>query len=385
MEVLCVTQKGFKIKETRNALGWRINQLENDYKSYEDLRGSILKAVSEKRPDFILFMRNEQTSKIPIGNIVREAGVGYSSFSALDGDEWKKGTAECWKDFFRGRGSFNFTPKRSVKTSKGQKSFSLIFDTEQFGGVKYGLPRILSVLEKENVPSTFFVTNIVAKVYSTVIPTLKKAGHEIGIHGKYHEDIRGREKSWIKEMMVMAENIRGANFIGRMDKKSLQVLESAGIEYFVYPLKNTSLFWSCRSDPMLMESENGMKMIPVGVETYGKTWNAVKKQMDLSMDRGSQHITLLLHPFEDGSTRGIRRMKDIIGYLRAHGYEPTRLDHLVKSLPPAKNRTPVDVNLFGGGFPGKIGVGISLLRKRLAVDKYHRLEREGREPFLRPF
>jgi peptidoglycan/xylan/chitin deacetylase (PgdA/CDA1 family) len=57
-------------------------------------------------------------------------------------------------------------------------------------GATTGLPRILSVLERHNVPATFFVPAVSAILDAEMIPSIMKAKHhEIGVHGWIHENL----------------------------------------------------------------------------------------------------------------------------------------------------------------------------------------------------
>jgi peptidoglycan/xylan/chitin deacetylase (PgdA/CDA1 family) len=55
-------------------------------------------------------------------------------------------------------------------------------------GAQEGLPRILALLDKYNVPATFFIPAVSALLHPEMIPAIQKPGrHEIGVHGWIHE------------------------------------------------------------------------------------------------------------------------------------------------------------------------------------------------------
>jgi peptidoglycan-N-acetylglucosamine deacetylase len=55
-------------------------------------------------------------------------------------------------------------------------------------GAQTGLPRILAMLDKHNIPSTFFIPAVSALLHPEMIPAIMKSGrHEIGVHGWIHE------------------------------------------------------------------------------------------------------------------------------------------------------------------------------------------------------
>ena len=55
-------------------------------------------------------------------------------------------------------------------------------------GAQEGLPRILALLDKYQLPSTIFIPAVSALLHPEMIPAIMKSGrHEIGVHGWIHE------------------------------------------------------------------------------------------------------------------------------------------------------------------------------------------------------
>ncbi|MCC6930748.1 MAG: polysaccharide deacetylase [Gemmatimonadaceae bacterium] len=55
-------------------------------------------------------------------------------------------------------------------------------------GAQSGLPRILRLLDKYQIPSTFFIPAVSAMLHPEMIPAIMRSGrHEIGVHGWIHE------------------------------------------------------------------------------------------------------------------------------------------------------------------------------------------------------
>src|SRR5690348_7466946 len=57
---------------------------------------------------------------------------------------------------------------------------------DTYRGVAEGMPRLLGMLEEEQVPTTFFTTGDVARRYPATIRDLVDAGHELACHGMTH-------------------------------------------------------------------------------------------------------------------------------------------------------------------------------------------------------
>ena len=75
------------------------------------------------------------------------------------------------------RGPYSGRPHEPVARSKGQF------------GVKVGLPRILRVLDRHSIKSTFFVPGWTAETYPDKVRQIVSRGHEIGAHGYRHENL----------------------------------------------------------------------------------------------------------------------------------------------------------------------------------------------------
>lgn len=307
---------------------WKIIDYNGLHKSINEIQSQIKKHDI----DFILYSRNDQVAKkISIGPVTKKLEIGYSSFSGIDEKYRIEEMKNCFEDFIRCDTQLDFSipsPKeRNLESSDNKGTFSLIFDTEQMGGVRYGLPRILKLLNKYNVKATFFVTNLMKKVYSNIIEEISAQGHDIGLHGRWHEYL---SKYNLEEQGRLIKNMRedfeikvnGANFIGRMNEDTVHALIDNKIKYFVFPLINYYRF-TCYpklpTNPFLVSSENGeIWMIPISVETYGSSWFSIKNMLDSAHReslKGNMHVTILCHPFRDGNLQHIEITEKLLRYL----------------------------------------------------------------------
>ncbi|MFC1906254.1 hypothetical protein ACFLV9_00190 [Chloroflexota bacterium] len=134
-----------------------------EVQDYNKLRKNILglkEIVERKGIDFVLYSRNDQVAgKISIGAVTGGLGTGYSSFSGIDEEYRIEEMKACFKDFMTSGSKLNINREleidRIISDGNGG-TFSLIFDTEQLGGVRFGLPRILNLLDRYQANSTFF-------------------------------------------------------------------------------------------------------------------------------------------------------------------------------------------------------------------------------------
>ena len=322
---------------------WKIIDYNRLHKSVDEIQSQI----KEYEIDFILYSRNDQVAKkISIGPVTKRLEIGYSSFSAIDEKYRIEEMKNCFDDFISCDNQLDFNlsvPKeRKLETSDNKGTFSLVFDTEQLGGVRYGLPRILELLNRYNVKATFFATNLMKKVYSNVLEEIHAQGHDIGLHGRWHEYLskynkEEQEKS-IKDMIEdFGYPIHGANFIGRMNEDTVHALIENGVKYFVFPSINYYRFFcypKLPTNPFLVSADEGaIFLIPISVETYGSPWFSVKNMINSAFReslKSNKHITILCHPFRDGNLQHIKVTENLLRYLVV---EKRMMPIMVKDLP----------------------------------------------------
>ena len=66
-------------------------------------------------------------------------------------------------------------------------------------GAKQGIPRILNMLDIQNIKATFFIPAYNATVYPDVIREIRARGHEIANHGLHHFDSMGENPAAVFE------------------------------------------------------------------------------------------------------------------------------------------------------------------------------------------
>jgi peptidoglycan/xylan/chitin deacetylase (PgdA/CDA1 family) len=250
----------------------------------------------------------------------------------------------------------------SVQTSaQPQGTFSLIFDTEQLGGVKFGLPRILALLDRYGVSATFFCTGFVQDVYPQLLPSLAERGHEVGIHGLLHEWMAGmsleeqrRRLALHLEVFRQFYPVVGANFIFRADANTIRALVESGVRYCVaFALHHYRPFAyrqvSMQPAPIVTPA-GGIWLVPVPVETYDWPWFGTRLAIDSALNRSSKesgkpHVSVLMHPFRDGTKRHLRQLERMLDYLtQTRQLKPLTLEQLIAEPAPSRASTRVYMN-----------------------------------------
>jgi peptidoglycan/xylan/chitin deacetylase (PgdA/CDA1 family) len=72
-------------------------------------------------------------------------------------------------------------------------------------GAKVGVPRILTLLERQGIAATFFVPGHTAELFPHVVKEIHRQGHEIAAHGYLHESPVGLDRAQEKELLSRAE------------------------------------------------------------------------------------------------------------------------------------------------------------------------------------
>ena len=62
-------------------------------------------------------------------------------------------------------------------------------------GPRVAVPRLLRMLDRVKLRTTFFIPGWVAETWPDVARSVRDAGHEIGHHGYLHESVRGRDEA----------------------------------------------------------------------------------------------------------------------------------------------------------------------------------------------
>jgi peptidoglycan/xylan/chitin deacetylase (PgdA/CDA1 family) len=89
----------------------------------------------------------------------------------------------------------------SYLLARGEKSPTTLSAADF--GAETGLARILELLDRHQVPASFFIPAVSALLHPEMIPAILKRGrHEIGVHGWIHEFLPGVESAAEEERLL---------------------------------------------------------------------------------------------------------------------------------------------------------------------------------------
>ncbi len=110
-------------------------------------------------------------------------------------------------------------------------------------GAETGLPRILDLLDRHQVPASFFIPAVSALLHPEMIPAIMKSGrHEIGVHGWIHEspptiDNAAEEGRLLNKAIDFLTNATGKRPVGyrapgwAFSRHTLGLIRNAGFLY----------------------------------------------------------------------------------------------------------------------------------------------------------
>ena len=131
----------------------------------------------------------------------------------------RKLTPAAWPNGARVAVCLTFDVDNETLTLTGGSRDPVALSGGEYGAVQ-GLPRILALLDKHDVPATFFVPVVSAMLHPDMLGEIdKRARHEIGVHGWFHESYRAindraEEKRLINESIAYLSEALGRPPVG---------------------------------------------------------------------------------------------------------------------------------------------------------------------------
>ncbi len=209
----------------------------------------------------------------------------------------------------------------------------------EYGAIT-ALPRILAMLDREQVPATFFIPAMSAILHPEMIPAIQKSGrNEIGLHGWVHEYWPrdtvdpAVEEQVINKTIAYLTRITGKRPIGVRAPSSALTVNSIAIlkkEGFLY---DSSM--EARDEPYEINSygkPTGMIEIPMmnilndfryyGGDTDGflmspdLLYQIYKAEFDGAYAEGSM-VSVMLHPHVSGHRSRIAQVEKFIDYMKS--------------------------------------------------------------------
>jgi peptidoglycan/xylan/chitin deacetylase (PgdA/CDA1 family) len=228
------------------------------------------------------------------------------------------------------------TPQLPVTLSRGQFA-------------RVGVERILGLLDKYGIHSTFFTPAWTARQYSGVVHEIARRGHEIAAHGYLHENLseldENEEREVHEKSVNMLEEAAGKKPIGfrapywEWSARTLGFLRKYQFAY------DSSLMSDDK--PYLIDGGSSAAIYELPVEWFLDDWTlfeehrqspsmvleAWRSEFDAVHDLGVGYFMLTMHPECVGRASRINMLEQLVNHMRARkGIVFARCDELVEHL-----------------------------------------------------
>jgi peptidoglycan-N-acetylglucosamine deacetylase len=209
-------------------------------------------------------------------------------------------------------------------------------------GPRVAVPRILKILDQNNVPATFFIPSVAAELHPETIDAILKARqhHEIGVHGWVHERIadlspdeerkltRRAYDFWTERLGHKPAGIRTPSW--DFTSETLAIIRNLGFSY------DSSLMGDDRPYEIVAEGQTtGLVELPVewilddySYYSYDRPSSAYHRMGDnevfeiykAEFDKAYEERTLFLltmHPFVSGHRSRIAQFEKLVAYIKS--------------------------------------------------------------------
>jgi peptidoglycan/xylan/chitin deacetylase (PgdA/CDA1 family) len=204
-------------------------------------------------------------------------------------------------------------------------------------GAQEGLPRILTVLDREKLPASFYIPAVSAMLAPDMVPSIMKSGrHEIALHGWIHESLPALDNAAEEERLLTQSidyftKVTGKRPVGSragawaFSHHSLAILRRAKLLY-------DSSLMAMDSPYLLMANgqETGLIELPVSwilddAPYFGRTGalpspEAIFKVYQDEFDKGYQEggmVMLTFHPHISGRRSRMVHLEKLITYMKS--------------------------------------------------------------------
>lgn len=203
-------------------------------------------------------------------------------------------------------------------------------------GAQSGVPRIVKMLDRYQVPATFFMTAVDAMLHPEMVAAIRKSGrNEIGVHGWIHEFpprlAAGEEERLLDQAIEYLTRASGTRPLGyrapswAFSDVTLDLIQKKGFLYdsslqaldepyeIVSRGKPTGIVelaidWTLTETPYL--GQNGRMPSPTLL------YQLYKEEFDGAYAEGTLFV-LTLHPYLSGHRAPMQHLDEFVGYMKS--------------------------------------------------------------------
>lgn len=248
----------------------------------------------------------------------------------------RKLTPKSWPNGARVAVCLSFDPDNfSIALNRGNNAPVTISEGEY--GALTGTPRILRLLDRYNLPSSWYIPAVAAMMHPEMIEAIKKSGrHEIAMHGWIHENpmtLNDPVEEWrlISQAMTLLEKMTGKRPTGNrnpswtMSVHTMDLLKKAGLLY------DSSLQAMDEPHDVLIDGQStGIVELPVNwilddapflpatasLPSPRLIMQTFKDDFDRAYKDGTLFM-LTMHPHITGQRSRIKYLEELIVYMKS--------------------------------------------------------------------
>jgi peptidoglycan-N-acetylglucosamine deacetylase len=207
---------------------------------------------------------------------------------------------------------------------------------EEYGATQ-GLPRILTLLDREGLPASFYVPAVSAILAPEMIPAILKSGrHEIGVHGWIHEDLPElnnavEEERLLHQVIDYVTKTTGRRPVGNrapswaFSNFTIDLLRKAGFEYDSslmakdepYELMSNGQATGIVELPVDWIQDDGLYFGPTGtMPSADLVFQTFEEEFDRAYQEGTMFM-LTMHPHISGHRSRIGQLEKLIAHMKS--------------------------------------------------------------------
>jgi len=226
----------------------------------------------------------------------------------------------------------------SAALSQGNLDYEVLSRGE-YGAVD-GLPRVLQMLDRQQIPASFYIPAVSGLLHPAMIDEILAPGrHEIGIHGWIHErlpvlDDEAEEHRLLTESIEYLTDRTGKRPVGyrapswQFSKYTLKLIREEGFLY------DTSLMASDDPYELLLDGEpTGIIELPIerivddapyfgaasgSMPSPAAVMDVFRGEFDVAYEEGGL-LVLTMHPHIIGHRSRIAALEELVEYMKSRG------------------------------------------------------------------
>ncbi|MGH9320588.1 MAG: polysaccharide deacetylase family protein [Vicinamibacteria bacterium] len=226
----------------------------------------------------------------------------------------------------------------SAALARGNLDYEVLSRGE-YGAVD-GLPRVLRMLDRQQIPASFYIPAVSGLLHPAMIDEIQASGrHEIGVHGWIHEllpaiDDENEERRLLKQSIDYLTERTGKKPVGyrapswKFSKHTMKLLKEEGFLY------DSSLMASDDAYEILLDGEpTGILELPIerivddapyfgaasgSMPSPRAVMDVFRSEFDVAHEEGGL-LVLTMHPHVIGHRSRIAALEELVEYMKSRG------------------------------------------------------------------